>query len=71
MTHKRAIEGIQRGVDAPTPIRNAHPGVSLIMALSGLRDMSTIERAGRRTAIPADLVLEHQDGILDEAMRAS
>ena len=39
------------------------------MALSGLRDMSTIEQPPQDRYPVQTFVLEHQDGILDEAMR--
>ena len=42
---------------------------TLNMALSGLRDMSTIEQPPQDRYPVQTFVLEHQDGILDEAIR--
>ena len=68
VSHKERLKEISKGVDVLTLSATPIPR-TLNMALSGIRDMSTIE------APPADrypvqtFVLEHSQGILDDAIR--
>ena len=68
VSHKERLKEISKGVDVLTLSATPIPR-TLNMALSGIRDMSTIE------APPADrypvqtFVLEHNQGILDDAIR--
>ena len=68
MSHKERLKEISKGVDVLTLSATPIPR-TLNMALSGIRDMSTIE------APPADrypvqtFVLEHSQRILDDAIR--
>ena len=68
MTHKERLKELSRGVDVLTLSATPIPR-TLNMALSGLRDMSTIEQPPQDRYPVQTFVLEHQDGILDEAMR--
>src|SRR5699024_73967 len=66
--HKERLKEMAKGIDVLTLSATPIPR-TLNMALSGIRDMSTIE------APPADrypvqtFVLEHNQGILDDAIR--
>ena len=68
VTHKERLKEFSRGVDVLTLSATPIPR-TLNMALSGLRDMSTIEQPPQDRYPVQTFVLEHQDGILDEAMR--
>ena len=68
VTHKERLKELSRGVDVLTLSATPIPR-TLNMALSGLRDMSTIEQPPQDRYPVQTFVLEHQDGILDEAMR--
>ena len=68
VTHKERLKELSRGVDVLTLSATPIPR-TLNMALSGLRDMSTIEQPPQDRYPVQTFVLEHQDGILDDAMR--
>ena len=68
VTHKERLKELSRGVDVLTLSATPIPR-TLNMALSGLRDMSTIEQPPQDRYPVQTFVLEHQDGILDEAIR--
>ncbi|MBR6425699.1 MAG: transcription-repair coupling factor [Oscillospiraceae bacterium] len=68
VSHKERLKELSQGVDVLTLSATPIPR-TLNMALSGIRDMSTIEEApGGRYPIQT-FVLEHDDRILDDAMR--
>ena len=68
VTHKERLKEISRGVDVLTLSATPIPR-TLNMALSGLRDMSTIEQPPHDRYPVQTFVLEHSDRILDEAIR--
>ena len=68
VTHKERLKEMSRGVDVLTLSATPIPR-TLNMALSGLRDMSTIEVPPRDRYPVQTFVLEHADPILDDAMR--
>ena len=63
VTHKERLKELSRGVDVLTLSATPIPR-TLNMALSGLRDMSTIEQPPQDRYPVQTFVLEHQDGIL-------
>ena len=68
VTHKERLKELSVGVDVLTLSATPIPR-TLNMALSGLRDMSTIEEPpGDRYPVQT-FVLEHDDRLLDDAMR--
>ncbi len=68
VTHKEKLKELAHGVDVLTLSATPIPR-TLNMALSGIRDMSTIEEPpGDRYPVQT-FVLEHDDRILDDAMR--
>ena len=68
VSHKERLKEISRGVDVLTLSATPIPR-TLNMALSGLRDMSTIEQPPQDRYPVQTFVLEHSDRILDEAIR--
>ena len=68
VTHKEKLRQRTEQVDTLTLSATPIPR-TLNMALSGIRDMSTIEQPPQDRYPVQTFVLEHQDGILDEAMR--
>ena len=68
VTHKERLKEISQGVDVLTLSATPIPR-TLNMALSGLRDMSTIEEAPSDRYPVQTFVLEHDDKILDDAIR--
>ncbi len=68
VTHKERLKEISQGVDVLTLSATPIPR-TLNMALSGLRDMSTIEEPPSDRYPVQTFVLEHNDHILDDAMR--
>ena len=68
VTHKERLKELAHGVDVLTLSATPIPR-TLNMALSGIRDMSTIEEPpGDRYPVQT-FVMEHDDRILDDAMR--
>ncbi len=68
VTHKERLKELSKGVDVLTLSATPIPR-TLNMALSGLRDMSTIEEPpGDRYPVQT-FVLEHDDRLLDDAIR--
>ena len=68
VSHKERLKEIAHGVDVLTLSATPIPR-TLNMALSGIRDMSTIEEPpGDRYPVQT-FVMEHDDRILDDAMR--
>ena len=68
VTHKERLKEMSRGVDVLTLSATPIPR-TLNMALSGLRDMSTIEEPPRDRYPVQTFVLEHDDRLLDDAIR--
>ena len=68
VTHKERLKEMSVGVDVLTLSATPIPR-TLNMALSGLRDMSTIEQPPQDRYPVQTFVLEHADPILDDAMR--
>ena len=68
VTHKERLKEMAVGVDVLTLSATPIPR-TLNMALSGLRDMSTIEEPPRDRFPVQTFVLEHDDRLLDDAMR--
>ena len=68
VSHKERLKEISQGVDVLTLSATPIPR-TLNMALSGLRDMSTIEEAPSDRYPVQTFVLEHDDRILDDAIR--
>ena len=68
VTHKERLKEISQGVDVLTLSATPIPR-TLNMALSGLRDMSTIEEPPRDRYPVQTFVLEHDDRLLDDAIR--
>ncbi|MBP3633004.1 MAG: transcription-repair coupling factor [Oscillospiraceae bacterium] len=68
VTHKERLKEMSVGVDVLTLSATPIPR-TLNMALSGIRDMSTIEEPPRDRYPVQTFVLEHEDRILDDAIR--
>ena len=68
VSHKERLKEISRSVDVLTLSATPIPR-TLNMALSGLRDMSTIEEPPRDRQPVQTYVLEHDWGVLADAMR--
>ena len=68
VSHKEKLKEISRQVDVLTLTATPIPR-TLNMALSGIRDMSTIEEPPRNRQPVQTYVLEHDWGILQDAMR--
>ena len=68
VTHKERLKEISRGVDVLTLSATPIPR-TLNMALSGLRDMSTIEEPPQDRYPVQTFVLEHNERLLDDAIR--
>ena len=68
VTHKERLKELSVGVDVLTLSATPIPR-TLNMALSGLRDMSTIEEPPSDRYPVQTFVLEHDDRILDDAIR--
>ena len=68
VTHKERLKEMSVGVDVLTLSATPIPR-TLNMALSGLRDMSTIEEPPQDRYPVQTFVLEHAEPILDDAMR--
>ena len=67
VTHKERLKEISRGVDVLTLSATPIPR-TLNMALSGIRDMSTIEEPPADRYPVQTFVLEHNNAILDDAI---
>ena len=68
VTHKERLKELSRGVDVLTLSATPIPR-TLNMALSGIRDMSTIEEPPLDRYPVQTLVLEHNEPVLDDAIR--
>ncbi|MDR2590855.1 MAG: transcription-repair coupling factor, partial [Oscillospiraceae bacterium] len=68
VTHKEKLKNISKQVDVLTLSATPIPR-TLNMALSGIRDMSTIEEPPQSRRPVQTYVLEHDDGILCDAIR--
>ena len=68
VTHKERLKELSRGVDVLTLSATPIPR-TLNMALSGLRDMSTIEEPPMDRYPVQTFVLEHNEPVLDDAIR--
>ncbi|MDO4845230.1 MAG: transcription-repair coupling factor [Oscillospiraceae bacterium] len=68
VTHKERLKEMSHGVDVLTLSATPIPR-TLNMALSGLRDMSTIEEPPRDRHPVQTYVMEYAEPVLDEAMR--
>ena len=68
VTHKERLKELSRGVDVLTLSATPIPR-TLNMALSGLRDMSTIEEPPLDRYPVQTFVLEHNEPVLDDAIR--
>ncbi len=68
VTHKEHIKELSRGVDVLTLSATPIPR-TLNMAMSGIRDMSTIEEAPEDRLPVQTFVMEHDWGVLAEAIR--
>ena len=68
VTHKERLKELSRGVDVLTLSATPIPR-TLNMALSGLRDMSTIEEPPQDRYPVQTFVLEHNDQVVLEAIR--
>ena len=68
VTHKERLKEMSVGVDVLTLSATPIPR-TLNMALSGIRDMSTIEEPPRDRYPVQTFVLEHDDRIVDDAIR--
>ena len=68
VSHKERLKEMSKGVDVLTLSATPIPR-TLNMALSGLRDMSTIEQPPRDRYPVQTFVLEHNDRLLDDAIR--
>jgi len=68
VTHKERLKELSKGVDVLTLSATPIPR-TLNMALSGIRDMSTIEAPPSDRYPVQTFVLEHADPILDDAMQ--
>jgi len=68
VSHKERLKEMSQGVDVLTLSATPIPR-TLNMALSGIRDMSTLEEPPRDRYPVQTFVLEHDDRLLDDAMR--
>ena len=68
VTHKERLKELSQGVDVLTLSATPIPR-TLNMALSGLRDMSTIEEPPQDRYPVQTFVLEHNERLLDDAIR--
>lgn len=68
VTHKERLKELARGVDVLTLSATPIPR-TLNMALSGLRDMSTIEEPPQDRYPVQTFVMEHVDAVIMDAMR--
>lgn len=68
VTHKERLKELSRGVDVLTLSATPIPR-TLNMALSGIRDMSTIEEPPQNRYPVQTFVMEHAEPILADAMR--
>lgn len=68
VSHKERLKELSVGVDVLTLSATPIPR-TLNMALSGIRDMSTIEEPPHDRYPVQTFVLEHADAVLDDAMR--
>ncbi|MDL2288617.1 transcription-repair coupling factor [Oscillospiraceae bacterium OttesenSCG-928-F05] len=68
VTHKERLKEMSRGIDALTLTATPIPR-TLNMALSGIRDMSSIEEAPRDRQPVQTYVLEHDYSVLYDAIR--
>jgi len=68
VTHKERLKEIAKGVDVLTLSATPIPR-TLNMALSGIRDMSTIEEPPADRYPVQTFVMEHSNAILDDAIR--
>ena len=68
VTHKERLKELSRGVDVLTLSATPIPR-TLNMALSGLRDMSTIEEPPMDRYPVQTFVLEQNEAVLDDAIR--
>lgn len=68
VTHKERLKELSRGVDVLTLSATPIPR-TLNMALSGIRDMSTIEEPPQDRYPVQTFVMEHADPVLTDAMR--
>ena len=68
VTHKERLKELARGVDVLTLSATPIPR-TLNMALSGIRDMSTIEEPPLDRYPVQTFVLEHNEPVLDDAIR--
>ena len=68
VTHKERLKELSRGVDVLTLSATPIPR-TLNMALSGIRDMSTIEEPPQDRYPVQTLVLEHNDEVIADAIR--
>ncbi|MEG2176417.1 MAG: transcription-repair coupling factor [Oscillibacter sp.] len=68
VTHKERLKEMSRQVDVLTLSATPIPR-TLNMALSGLRDMSTIEEPPRDRQVVQTYVMEHDWSVLEDAMR--
>ena len=68
VSHKERLKEISKGVDVLTLSATPIPR-TLNMALSGIRDMSTIEEPPADRYPVQTFVMEHNTGILDDAIR--
>ncbi len=68
VSHKERLKEISKGVDVLTLSATPIPR-TLNMALSGIRDMSTLEEPPADRYPVQTFVMEHNDAILDDAIR--
>ena len=68
VTHKERLKEISKGVDVLTLSATPIPR-TLNMALSGIRDMSTLEEPPADRYPVQTFVMEHNNAILDDAIR--
>lgn len=68
VSHKERLKELSKGVDVLTLSATPIPR-TLNMALSGIRDMSTIEEPPQDRYPVQTFVMEHDDRILDDAIR--
>ena len=68
VTHKERLKELSKGVDVLTLSATPIPR-TLNMALSGIRDMSTIEEPPQDRYPVQTFVMEHSNAILDDAIR--
>ncbi len=68
VSHKERLKEMSKGVDVLTLSATPIPR-TLNMALSGLRDMSTIEESPADRYPVQTFVMEHSDAVIDDAIR--